>query len=117
MVDGLPDTARIFRVRTEFVEASRELRVHVLCECGSGGWIVSLAPFPELFFDERPLIGRSVGEALAWLDKRYGVTVGRGGLTSSTQGARGRGRRPGAGRRGRRPVSDPRQVEMVMVRP
>jgi hypothetical protein len=61
----------VFRVRTEFITLTREMRVHVLCECGSGAWIAAIAPFPDLFFDERPLIGQSVGEALAWLGTRY----------------------------------------------
>jgi hypothetical protein len=71
MVSAVHASARVFRVRTEFVALGRELRVHVLCECGSGAWIAAIAPFPDLFFDERPLIGRSVGEGLAWLEEHY----------------------------------------------
>ena len=71
MVSTVHASARVFRVRTDFVALGREMRVHVLCECGSGAWIAVIAPFPDLFFDERPLIGRSVGEGLAWLGKRY----------------------------------------------
>jgi hypothetical protein len=76
MVSAVHASARVFRVRTEFVGLTREMRVHVLCECGSGAWIAAIAPFPDLFFDERPLLGRSVGEALAWLGDHYtGVRV------------------------------------------
>ena len=71
MVSAVHAAARVFRVRTDFVVLGCEMRVHVLCECGSGAWIATIAPFPDLFFDERPLIGRSVGEGLAWLRKRY----------------------------------------------
>lgn len=72
MTTAVDPSARIFRVRTEFVAATRELRVHVLCECGSGGWIASIAPFPDLFFDESPLIGQTVEAGLAWLARHYG---------------------------------------------
>jgi hypothetical protein len=72
MGSAIQASARVFRVRTDFVALGREMRVHVLCECGSGAWIAAIAPFPDLFFDERPLIGRSVGEGLAWLAKHYG---------------------------------------------
>ena len=71
MVSAVHASARVFRVRTEFITLTREMRVHVLCECGSGAWIAAIAPFPDLFFDERPLIGRSVGDALAWLGAHY----------------------------------------------
>lgn len=71
MSEGLHPSARIFRVRAELVGLRRELRVHVLCECGRGAWICAVAPFPELFFDHRPLVGRAVGEALASLAARY----------------------------------------------
>ena len=71
MVSVVHASARVFRVRTEFIVLGREMRVHVLCECGSGAWIAAIAPFPDLFFDERPLIGRSVGDGLGWLAKRY----------------------------------------------
>lgn len=71
MVSAIHASARVFRVRTEFITMTCEMRVHVLCECGSGAWIAAIAPFPDLFFDERPLIGRSVGEAVAWLGRRY----------------------------------------------
>jgi hypothetical protein len=71
MVSTVHASARVFRVRTEFITLTCEMRVHVLCECGSGAWIAAIAPFPDLFFDERPLIGQSVGEALAWLETRY----------------------------------------------
>ena len=71
MVSAVHASARVFRVRTDFIALGREMRVHVLCECGSGAWIAAIAPFPDLFFDERPLIGRSVGDGLAWLAKRY----------------------------------------------
>jgi hypothetical protein len=71
MVSAVHASARVFRVRTEFITLTCEMRVHVLCECGSGAWIAAIAPFPDLFFDERPLIGQSVGEALAWLGARY----------------------------------------------
>ncbi len=43
----------IHRVRTELVPHRRELRLYVLCRCGSGAWLASVAPFEELFFDER----------------------------------------------------------------
>ena len=71
MVSAVHASARVFRVRTDFIVLGREMRVHVLCECGSGAWIAAIAPFPDLFFDERPLIGRSVGDGLGWLAKRY----------------------------------------------
>ena len=71
MVSAVHASARVFRVRTEFITLTCEMRVHVLCECGSGAWIAAIASFPDLFFDERPLIGQSVGEALAWLGARY----------------------------------------------
>lgn len=71
MVSVVHASARVFRVRTEFVALSREVRVHVLCECGSGAWVAAIAPFPDLFFDARPLIGRTVGDAVAWLSARY----------------------------------------------
>jgi hypothetical protein len=71
MVSAVHASARVFRVRTEFINLTREIRVHVLCECGSGAWIAAIAPFPDLFFDEGPLIGQRVGEALVWLGTRY----------------------------------------------
>lgn len=71
MVAPLPSSAVVFRVRAEFVAATREVRIHVLCECGNGGWIAAIASFPDLFFDERPLIGRTVGEGLRWLHQQY----------------------------------------------
>ena len=71
MVSAVHASARVFRVRTEFITLTREMRVHVLCECGSGAWIAGIAPFADLFFDERPLIGQNVGEALAWLGTHY----------------------------------------------
>jgi hypothetical protein len=71
MVSAVHASARVFRVRTEFINLTREMRVHVLCECGSGAWIAAIAPFPDLFFDERPLIGQRVSEALVWLGTRY----------------------------------------------
>ena len=71
MVSAVHASARVFRVRTEFITLTREMRVHVLCECGSGAWIAAIAPFSDLFLDERPLIGQSGGEALAWLGTRY----------------------------------------------
>lgn len=71
MVSAVHASARVFRVRTEFLALSREMRLHVLCECGSGAWIVAIAPFPDLFFDARPLIGHTVGDAVIWLGSRY----------------------------------------------
>lgn len=70
----LRSSAVVFRVRTEFIAATREVRIYVLCECGSGAWVAAISPFPDLFFDERPLIGRSVGQGLTWLRKRYSQT-------------------------------------------
>lgn len=67
-------SAQVFRVRTEFIAATRGMRVYVLCECGSGGWIAAIGPFPDLFLDERPLIGRTVEEGLRWLRQHYPQT-------------------------------------------
>jgi hypothetical protein len=61
----------IFRVRAELNRTRRELRLYGLCRSGSGAWLVSIAPFEELFFDECLVCGLSVREALERLERRY----------------------------------------------
>ena len=61
----------IHRVRAELVPHRRELKLYVLCRCGSGAWLASVAPFEELFFDEHLVCGLSVREALEHLERRY----------------------------------------------
>jgi hypothetical protein len=103
MVSAVHTSARVFRVRTEFINLTREMRVHVLCECGSGAWIAAITPFPDLFFDERPLIGQSVGEALAWLGAHYA------GLRILAEILDSPGRLSGAGH-GKRPQDSERKA-------
>ncbi len=43
----------IHRVRAELVPHRRERKLSVLCRCGRGAWLARVAPFDELFFDER----------------------------------------------------------------
>jgi hypothetical protein len=71
MTDSIHAEARIFRTRTEFVPLRRELRLYVLCDCGRGGWLVSVPFFPELFLNERLIVGLTVREALAAVMERY----------------------------------------------
>ncbi len=61
----------ILRVRAELVRHRRELRLYMLCRCGSGAWLASVAPFEELFFDEHLVRGLTVRQALARLERRY----------------------------------------------
>jgi len=61
----------IFRVRAELNRSRRELRLYALCRSGRGAWLVSIAPFEELFFDEHLVCGLSVREALEHLERRY----------------------------------------------
>jgi hypothetical protein len=61
----------IHRVRAELVPHRRELKLYVLCRCGSGAWLVSIVPFEELFFDERLVCGLTVSAALERLERRY----------------------------------------------
>jgi hypothetical protein len=35
----------IHRVRAELLPHRRELRLYVLCRCGSGAWLASVTPF------------------------------------------------------------------------
>jgi hypothetical protein len=112
MVSAVHASARVFRVRTEFINLTREMRVHVLCECGSGAWIAAIAPFPDLFFDERPLIGQSIGEALAWLGAHYaGLRILAEILDSPRcHGKPGHWKRPGHSERkapARKPEAEP----------
>lgn len=67
----------IHRVRAELVPHRRELKLYVLCRCGSGAWLASVAPFEELFFDERLVCGLTVGEALERLERRYAAACRR----------------------------------------
>jgi hypothetical protein len=70
-MNGLHGAEVIHGVRAEIVRYRWELRLYALCRSGSGAWLVSIAPFEELFFDERLVCGRSVQEALARLERRY----------------------------------------------
>ena len=69
----------ILRVRAELVPHRRELRLYVLCRCGSGAWLARVAPFEELFFDRaagvRPLCAPGAGAAGAALRRRLPSAV------------------------------------------
>jgi hypothetical protein len=67
----------IHRVRAELVPHRRELKLYVLCRCGSGAWLASVAPFEELFFDERLVCGLTVRDALEQLERRYAAACRR----------------------------------------
>jgi hypothetical protein len=67
----------IHRVRADLMPHRRELRLYVLCRCGCGAWLASIAPFDELFFDEHLVCGLSVGEALERLERRYAAACRR----------------------------------------
>ncbi len=42
-----------------------------LCRSGAGAWLARIAPFEELFFDDRLVCGLTVREALEQLERRY----------------------------------------------
>ncbi len=58
-------------MRAELVPYRRELRLYVLCRCGRGAWLASVAPFDELVFDEQLVCGLTVRAALERLERRY----------------------------------------------
>ncbi len=61
----------IFRVRSELVAHRRELKLYALCRSGAGAWLARIAPFEELFFDDRLVCGLTAREALQRLEQRY----------------------------------------------
>ena len=67
----------IYRVRAEPVRHRRELRLYVLCRSGSGAWLASVAPFEELFFDERLVCGLTMRAALERLERRSAAACRR----------------------------------------
>ena len=67
----------IHRVRAELVPHRRELRRYVPCRSGRGAWLASVAPFEELFFDERLVCGLTVRAALEILERRYATACRR----------------------------------------
>ena len=67
----------IHRVRAELVPHRRALKLYVLCRCGSGAWLARVAPFDELFFDERLVCGLTVCETLERLERRYAAACRR----------------------------------------
>ena len=58
-------------MRAEPVPHRRELRLSVPGCSGGGVWLVTIAPFEELFFDGRLVHGLTVRGALHRLERRY----------------------------------------------